>query len=82
MDIVDLLLPGRSSNFTNPAHRILTRIPLSDVGNDRIFARWDRWPDPPRAIQAAREALNLAADPACRYAWGIADAAQAWAKPT
>jgi tetratricopeptide (TPR) repeat protein len=36
------------------------------------------WPGPPQAIQAAREALDLAADPACAYAWGEADAAQAW----
>jgi hypothetical protein len=36
------------------------------------------WPDPPKAIQAAREALDLAADPDCSYAWGEADAAQAW----
>ncbi len=36
------------------------------------------WPDPPRAIQAAREALDLAAHPDCQYAWGEADAAQAW----
>jgi tetratricopeptide (TPR) repeat protein len=36
------------------------------------------WPDPPKAIQAAREALDLAAQPACEYAWGEADAAQVW----
>ncbi len=36
------------------------------------------WPDPPQAIQAAREALDLAADPDCGYAWGQADAAQVW----
>lgn len=36
------------------------------------------WPDPPRAVQAAREALDLAARPDCGYAWGEADAAQAW----
>jgi hypothetical protein len=36
------------------------------------------WPDPPRAIQAAREALDLATHPECGYAWGEADAAQAW----
>ncbi len=36
------------------------------------------WPDPPQAIQAAREALDLAAHPDCGYAWGEADAAQAW----
>ena len=36
------------------------------------------WPDPPKAIQAAREALDLAAHPDCQYAWGEADAAQAW----
>jgi len=36
------------------------------------------WPDPPRAIQAAREALDLAAHLDCGYAWGEADAAQAW----
>jgi len=36
------------------------------------------WPDPPKAIQAAREALDLAAHPDCGYAWGEADAAQAW----
>jgi tetratricopeptide (TPR) repeat protein len=39
---------------------------------------WLAWPDPPQAIQAAREALDLAADPDCGYAWGEADAAQAW----
>jgi tetratricopeptide (TPR) repeat protein len=36
------------------------------------------WPDPPQAIQAAREALDLAAHPDCGYAWGQADAAQVW----
>jgi hypothetical protein len=36
------------------------------------------WPDPPKAIQAAREALDLAAHADCGYAWGEADAAQAW----
>ena len=36
------------------------------------------WPDAPKAIQAAREALDLAAHPDCQYAWGEADAAQAW----
>jgi len=36
------------------------------------------WPDPPKSIQAAREALDLAAHPDCRYAWGEADSAQAW----
>ncbi len=36
------------------------------------------WPDPPKAIQAAREALDLAAAPDCHYAWGEADAAQVW----
>jgi hypothetical protein len=36
------------------------------------------WPDPPKAIQAAREALDLAAAPECQYAWGEADAAQVW----
>lgn len=36
------------------------------------------WPDAPKAIQAAREALDLAADPECQYAWGEADAAQVW----
>ncbi len=36
------------------------------------------WPDPPQAVQAAREALDLAADPDCGYAWGEADAAQVW----
>ncbi len=36
------------------------------------------WPDPPKAIQAAREALDLSAHPDCQYAWGEADAAQAW----
>ncbi|MEA2238047.1 MAG: hypothetical protein QOC81_2771 [Thermoanaerobaculia bacterium] len=36
------------------------------------------WPDPPTAIQAAREALDLAAHPDCGYAWGEADAAQVW----
>jgi hypothetical protein len=36
------------------------------------------WPDPPKAIQAAREALDLAAHPDCGFAWGEADAAQAW----
>ena len=36
------------------------------------------WPDPPGAIQAAREALDLAARRECRYAWGEANAAQVW----
>jgi tetratricopeptide (TPR) repeat protein len=36
------------------------------------------WPDPPQAIQAAREALDLASHPDCGYAWGEADAAQVW----
>jgi hypothetical protein len=36
------------------------------------------WPDPAKAIQAAREALDLAAHPECQYAWGEADAAQVW----
>jgi len=36
------------------------------------------WPDPPRAIQAAREALDLSTHPECGYAWGEADATQAW----
>jgi tetratricopeptide (TPR) repeat protein len=36
------------------------------------------WPDPPKAIQAAREALDLATHQDCGYAWGEADAAQAW----
>jgi tetratricopeptide (TPR) repeat protein len=36
------------------------------------------WPDPPAAIQAARQALDLATGPECGYAWGEADAAQAW----
>jgi tetratricopeptide (TPR) repeat protein len=36
------------------------------------------WPDPPTAIQAASEALDLAAHPDCQYAWGEADAAQVW----
>jgi tetratricopeptide (TPR) repeat protein len=36
------------------------------------------WPDVPKAIQASREALDLAAHPDCGYAWGEADAAQAW----
>ncbi|MDP9191601.1 MAG: DUF4062 domain-containing protein [Acidobacteriota bacterium] len=36
------------------------------------------WPDPPKAIQAAREALDLATHPDCGYAWGEADAAQVW----
>jgi hypothetical protein len=36
------------------------------------------WPDPPKAIQAAREALDLATHPDCGYAWGEADAAQTW----
>ena len=36
------------------------------------------WPDPPKAIQGAREALDLATHPDCGYAWGEADAAQVW----
>jgi tetratricopeptide (TPR) repeat protein len=36
------------------------------------------WPDPPAAIQAARQAMDLAAAPTCGFAWGEADAAQAW----
>jgi tetratricopeptide (TPR) repeat protein len=38
------------------------------------------WPDPPRAIKVAQEALDLSAHPDCGYAWGEADAAQAWGK--
>ena len=36
------------------------------------------WPDPAKAIQSAREALDLATHPDCQYAWGEADAAQVW----
>ena len=36
------------------------------------------WPDPPQALAAARQALDLATAPDCGYAWGEADAAQAW----
>ena len=36
------------------------------------------WPNPPAAIQAARLALDLATAPECSYAWGQADAFQAW----
>ena len=36
------------------------------------------WPDPPKAIQSAREALDLATHPDCQYAWGEADAAEVW----
>src|SRR5262249_41954335 len=36
------------------------------------------WPDPPKSIQASREALDLSAHPDCGYAWGEADAAQVW----
>src|SRR6185295_20030820 len=36
------------------------------------------WPDAPKAIQAAREALDLSSHPDCQYAWGEADAAQVW----
>jgi tetratricopeptide (TPR) repeat protein len=36
------------------------------------------WPDPLKAIQAAREALDLATHPDCGYVWGEADAAQVW----
>jgi tetratricopeptide (TPR) repeat protein len=36
------------------------------------------WPDPPKAIQAAREALDLATHPDCGYSWGKANAAQVW----
>jgi tetratricopeptide (TPR) repeat protein len=35
------------------------------------------WPDPHAAIQAARQALDLATAPECGYAWGEADAYQA-----
>ena len=35
-------------------------------------------PDAPGAIQAAREALDRASHPDCRFAWGEADAAQVW----
>jgi tetratricopeptide (TPR) repeat protein len=35
-------------------------------------------PDPRLALAAAREALDLATAPECRYAWGEADAAHAW----
>jgi hypothetical protein len=36
------------------------------------------WPDPPAAIQVARQALDLATAPECGFAWGEADAAQSW----
>jgi tetratricopeptide (TPR) repeat protein len=36
------------------------------------------WPDPAKAIQSAREALDLATRPECQYAWGEAHAAQVW----
>jgi tetratricopeptide (TPR) repeat protein len=36
------------------------------------------WPDPPKAIKSAREALDLATHANCQYAWGEADAAQVW----
>ncbi len=36
------------------------------------------WPDPKRALVAAREALDLSMAPDCLYAWGEADAAHAW----
>jgi tetratricopeptide (TPR) repeat protein len=36
------------------------------------------WPDPPLAIQSAREALDAASHPEVQYAWGEADAAQVW----
>ena len=36
------------------------------------------WPDPPQALAAARQALDAATAPDCGYAWGEADAAQAW----
>lgn len=39
---------------------------------------WLAWPQPPKAIQAGREALDLAAHPECRHAWSEADAAQVW----
>jgi tetratricopeptide (TPR) repeat protein len=45
-----------------------------------VTTAWIRltWPDAPKAIQAAREALDLASHPNCQYAWGEADAAQVW----
>jgi len=52
----------------------LKRIELL-VTRARIFLQW---PNPPAAIQAAREALDLATHPDCGYAWGEADAAQVW----
>jgi tetratricopeptide (TPR) repeat protein len=36
------------------------------------------WPDAGRALGTAREALDLATAPECKYAWGEADAAHAW----
>ena len=36
------------------------------------------WPDAGAALAAARQALDLATLPDCGYAWGEADAAQAW----
>lgn len=36
------------------------------------------WPDAPKAIQSAREALDLSSHTDCQYAWGEADAAQVW----
>ena len=38
--VVHLLLPGWSPNLANPPHRLLARIPLADIGHDRILARW------------------------------------------
>lgn len=35
-------------------------------------------PDPAQALAAARQALDLATAPDCGFAWGEADAAQAW----
>jgi hypothetical protein len=52
----------------------LLRIELS-VALSRIRLAW---PDPPRAMQAARGALDLAPHPDCQYTCGEADAAQAW----
>ena len=36
------------------------------------------WPDPAQALAVARQALDASTAPDCGYAWGEADAAQAW----
>ena len=74
----DKLLQKIRSNPHNHLHAFLVlmrALPLTLPGNMKPEGL--AWPDAPKAIQASREALDLAAHPDCGYAWGEADAAQA-----